>query len=241
MNKLSDQYLIELLQNYRIHTPKGLAQKLQTFYDLLITWNRKVNLTRLTGFEEFLYGHFLDSVMPFSYLPGTKGHRVLDVGTGPGFPGIPMKLVVPDLDLVLIDSEQKKIHFLEIVVSKMALEGVEVLHARGEQLGRLCPYREGFDYVVSRAVSSLNMMCELCLPFVKTHGYMIAWKTSKQLEEELDGADKAIQHLGGRIERVQGYALPDDKGDRKLVMIKKCEETPSQYPRTMKAMRNRPL
>jgi len=241
MNKLSDQYLIELLQNYRIHAPKGLAQKLQTFYDLLITWNRKVNLTRLTGFEDFLYGHFLDSVIPLSYLPGSKGHRILDVGTGPGFPGIPMKLVRPDLDLVLIDSEQKKINFLEVVVSKMALEGVEVVHTRGEQLGRSSPYREGFDYVVSRAVSSLNMMCELCLPFVKTYGYMIAWKTGKQIEEELGDAEKAIQRLGGCLEKIQGYALPDARGDRKLVMIKKSKETPSQYPRTMKAMRNRPL
>lgn len=197
---------------------------------LLKAWNQKMNLTAIVDDDGIAVKHFLDSVLPLAHITLPTGAKIADVGTGAGFPGVPLKIVRPDLSVTLIDSLQKRIRFLETVCHDLALQDVCCVHGRAEELGRDAGYREQFDVLVSRAVANLKVLCEYCLPFVRVGGMFVALK-AQEVEDELSAAKAMIGTLGGRIESVIEATLPQSDMVRKLVVISKVAPTPPQFPR----------
>ena len=202
------------------------------YYELLVEWNKVMNLTAITEINEVITKHFVDSL---SLIKATgdireKDYRIIDLGTGAGFPGIPLKIAFPDLKLTLMDSLNKRINFLNEVIHCLGLEEIEAIHGRAEDLGRDVEYREQFDYCVSRAVANLSTLSEYCMPFVKVGGYFIPYKSGK-IEEELGAAKHAIFLLGGKVEEVNTFLLPGTEAERSLVKIVKNESISKKYPR----------
>lgn len=197
------------------------------YMKLLLEWNEKMNLTAITEPEEVLTKHFIDSISITPYMKNAE--KVLDVGTGAGFPGIPLKIVLPQNDITLLDSLNKRIHFLEEVIKQLKLEKIEAIHGRAEEFCK-GNAREGYDIAMSRAVAKLNVLLEYMLPFVKIGGSCICMK-SLDIEEELEEARKAIEILGGTIEKIEEITLENTDITRKIVIIKKIKETPKKYPR----------
>ena len=204
------------------------AEQFFSYYELLIEKNKLMNLTAITEFQEVICKHFLDSLM-ICRLAEPKG-RLLDVGTGAGFPGIPLKIVYPQLEVVLLDSLNKRVNFLGEVIEKLGLENIMAIHGRAEDLAKKKEYREQFDFCVSRAVANLSSLSEYCLPFVKMGGYFIPYKSCK-IQEELKMGEKAIFLLGGEMMKKEDFELPDSDISRCLLQIKKVKNTPSNYPR----------
>ncbi len=204
-------------------------QQFTDYYELLIEKNKVMNLTAITDFKEVVGKHFIDSLLLIkAYRP--KEERILDLGTGAGFPGIPLKIVFPQIDMVLLDSLNKRLKFLEEVIDKLGLSKIITLHGRAEDAGRDIRYRESFDLCVSRAVAKLSLLSEYCVPFVKKDGYFISYK-SGEVEQELSEAKKAFQILGARLEKTEVFRLPGTEIERSLIMIKKERPTPKAYPR----------
>ena len=208
------------------------AARFLLYNDLLIETNRSLNLTAITEFEDVVVKHFLDSCMPLGDPEVFCGEPIslVDVGTGAGFPGLPLKIMRPEIRLTLIDSLRKRVDFLEDTVSQLELEEVQCIHARAEEAGRDPRLRESFDIAVSRAVARLSILSEYVLPFVKENGLFIAYK-SGEVEEELREAEKAIQILGGTVEKVSVFTLPGTDIQRSLIYIRKTAHTPEKYPR----------
>lgn len=217
----------------------AVLEKFRLYEEELRRWNQWINLTRLTGPEEVAVKHFLDSLTCLKVLPLAGGERVLDVGSGAGFPGLPLRLV-RNIRLVLLDSSRKKVEFLQHLCRSLGLADVEVLHGRAEDLGRREGYREAFDVVVARAVASLAVLAEYCLPFTACGGYFLAQKGPK-VREELAEATEAINLLGGRVVKMERVILPEGAGERSLVLIRKEKATPPQYPRKAGIPGKRPL
>ena len=208
------------------------AARFLLYNDLLIETNRSLNLTAITEFEDVVVKHFLDSCMPLGDPEVFCGEPIslVDVGTGAGFPGLPLKIMRPEIRLTLIDSLRKRVDFLEDTVSQLELEEVQCIHARAEEAGRDPRLRESFDIAVSRAVARLSILSEYVLPFVKENGLFIAYK-SGEVEEELREAEKAIQILGGTVKKVSVFTLPGTDIQRSLIYIRKTAHTPEKYPR----------
>lgn len=207
-----------------------LEEQQNQFYQymqLLLEWNEKMNLTAITEPQEILTKHFIDSISVVPYIK--EGDKILDIGTGAGFPGIPLKIVLPQNSFTLLDSLNKRIHFLQEVVEQLKLENMEAVHGRAEEFCKE-DRREGYHIVVSRAVAKLNVLLEYMLPFTKVGGKCICMK-ALEIEEELEDAKKAIEILGGTIEKVEEITLEDTDITRKLVIVKKIKETPKKYPR----------
>lgn len=200
------------------------------YYELLIKWNEVMNLTAITELDEVMRKHFVDSLALRRGLDVEEKERLIDVGTGAGFPGIPLKIVYPHLKVVLLDSLNKRVKFLDEVIEKLGLEGITAVHGRAEDLGRKAEYREQFDVCVSRAVANLASLSEYCIPFTKVGGYFIPYK-SGNIEEELRDGEKAVQVLGGMVEKTEKFTLPGSDIERSLVMIHKIKETGKKYPR----------
>lgn len=200
------------------------------FYELLLEWNKVMNLTTITQYEEVIYKHFLDSLSLIKVYDLEKPARILDLGTGAGFPGIPLKIVYPHLEIILLDSLNKRVKFLEEVILQLGLENIKAIHGRAEDLGNLKEYRESFDVCVSRAVSRLSSLSEYCIPFVKNRGKFIAYK-SGHIEEEVLEAEEAVRVLGGRMEKVDKFVLPGTNMERAFVIVNKYNTTPKIYPR----------
>lgn len=198
------------------------------YYELLISWNEKINLTAITAFDEVLSKHFLDSLSIIKIIDLNNQSSLIDIGTGAGFPGIPLKIMYPHLKTTLLDSLQKRILFLNTVIEQLHLDNIETIHGRAEDLAKPNQYREQYDVCVSRAVSNLSSLSELCLPFVKVGGYFIPYKSDKA-QEEMQNAKKAIEILGGEIDRVETFSIEDNT--RTLISIKKSISTPLKYPR----------
>lgn len=207
-----------------------LEEKFSIFYDMLIERNKVMNLTAITEFDEVIEKHFLDSIALGSFIDLTRPCKLIDLGTGAGFPGIPLKILFPQLDIVLVDSLNKRVKFLEEVILTLQLEKISAIHGRAEELAKKVEFREQFDYCVSRAVANLSTLCEYCLPFVKLGGKFCAYK-SKDVENEVENAKKAIYLLGGMLSNVHKFQLPDTDYERAFVVIEKREKTAKKYPR----------
>lgn len=197
---------------------------------LLVEWNEKMNLTALTAPEDISVKHFLDSILPLYHIDFGGCTSVADIGTGAGFPGIPIKIMLPDIKLTLVDSLNKRVGFLNTVCNEIGLEDTECIHARAEDLGKKADYREKFDAVLSRAVANMKVLCEYCLPFVKVGGMFVALKAENS-GAELDEARAMIGTLGGRVEKVISVPLPMSDMKRDLIVVRKMTETPAKFPR----------
>ncbi len=200
------------------------------YYEMLVEWNQVMNLTAITEYEEVMKKHFLDSITLIKAFDITKKVSVIDVGCGAGFPGLALKIAYPNLKVTLLDSLNKRIHFLDEVIAKLGLEGVETIHGRAEDFAKPGKLRECYDLAVSRAVANLSTLSEYCLPFVKTGGYFIPFKSEK-VQEEIKDAEKALSVLGGTLEGQVEFTLPDTDYYRNLVVIKKTKSTPAKFPR----------
>ncbi len=235
------EYVIETFHKDSIEISKEKAEKILLFFDLLEEWNKVMNLTAITSFEEAMQKHFVDSLMLYKVYQPEKGSKIIDIGTGAGFPGIPLKIMYPETRVVLVDSLNKRINFLNEVISKLALENVEALHARAEELARKEEYRETFDCCVSRAVANLTTLSEYCIPFVKKGGHFIAYKSIKA-EEECKEAEGAIKKLGGVVNKVMKFSVAGDETiERTFVDIKKLRNTDMKYPRAGGKPQSNPL
>ena len=210
---------------------------LMRYADLLVEKNKVMNLTAITEPADIATLHFLDSVAMLT-LADLKGKKMADVGTGAGFPGMPLKIVEPSLQLTLLDSLNKRIDFLKEVCADLGLNDVECVHGRAEEFA--ANHREGYDIVTSRAVANLQMLSELCLPLVKLGGYFLSMKAVDS-EEEVNAAKNAIKTLGGQIEKVVDYAIPGTDVQHRLIFIKKIKETPKKYPRAFAKIKKNPL
>ncbi|MFC6463594.1 16S rRNA (guanine(527)-N(7))-methyltransferase RsmG [Marinilactibacillus sp. GCM10026970] len=201
------------------------------YLELLQEWNEKINLTAITEQEEVYLKHFYDSLTAGLYVDFSKGvHSLCDVGSGAGFPSIPLKILYPELSITIVDSLKKRINFLEVVVDALNLTDVELLHDRAETFGQNKQYRATYDFVTARAVARMSVLAELCLPLVKKGGSFIAMKAA-HAPEELKDAEKAIATLGGKIKDDFAFELPREAGERHIIMIDKKKETPNKYPR----------
>lgn len=202
------------------------------YYELLIKWNEVMNLTAITEMNQVVTKHFIDSLSLIKIVDNlaSTGFSIIDIGTGAGFPGIPLKIAFPNIKITLLDSLNKRVRFLDEVIGKLNLEDIETVHGRAEDLGRDKKYRESFDLCVSRAVANLSTLIEYCLPFVKKDGLFISYKSGK-IEEELSQAKTALKILGGEIMNTITFQLPRADGERCLIKIKKVRNTPNKYPR----------
>ena len=296
------------LKKLNIDLSREQLQQFEDYYDLLIEWNKVMNLTAITEYEEVISKHFLDSlsiikffnvseetlvseerldlkekldsneISDLKYSLVTKeptdskevfvsretsaankvfasneasvsretlkkyffGKKIIDLGTGAGFPGIPLKIVFPECEMVLMDSLNKRVNFLDEVIRRLKLDNVKAIHGRAEEMGRKDEFREQYDYCVSRAVARLTTLSEYCIPFIKKQGYFISYK-SGNVDEELAEAEYAIKQLGAKCERKITFKLPDTDMERSLIVIKKHIETPKKYPRAGGKPSNSPL
>lgn len=210
-------------------TEKQIEQFLK-YYEMLVEWNEFMNLTAITEYDEVMKKHFIDSISLIKAYDVTKSVSVIDVGTGAGFPGLALKIAYPNLQVTLLDSLNKRIQFLNEVISKLELEGVETIHGRAEDFAKPGKLREKYDLCVSRAVANLTTLSEYCLPFVKKSGCFISYKSEKIVEESKE-AEKAIKILGGKIKNQVELYLPDSDIYRNLFVIEKVAATPKKYPR----------
>ncbi len=219
------------------------AGQFAAYAELLVQWNEKMNLTSITDFDEILEKHFLDSlaaaIRPVLPPDVWKGNLV-DVGTGAGFPGIPLKIYYPDLKVTLLDSLNKRVGFLDQVIRELGLKKITAVHGRAEDLAKDPRYREQFGLCVSRAVAALPVLAEYCLPFVRRGGFLVAYK-SGQVEEELTQGGKAVKVLGGSLQKTEKFVLPGTDISRSLVLIRKVENTPKKYPRKAGTPAKQPL
>lgn len=228
------------------HLRKGLAElglgddaapSLLRFGELLLEKNKVMNLTAITDPEDVASLHFLDSAALLT-LADFKGKTVVDVGTGAGFPGMPLKILEPSIRMTLLDSLGKRITFLQEVCDELGLQNVQCVHARAEEFA--AEHRQSFDFAVSRAVANLSVLCEFCLPLVKVGGYFLSMK-SVESDEELESAKKAIKTLGGQVERTADYQIPGTEVVHRVIFIKKIAETPKKYPRPFAKIKKNPL
>lgn len=231
MRKEFSSQLREELKWIDIELSEQQIDQFYQYYELLIQWNSMINLTAITEMKEVITKHFVDSlsIVKVKEDLNQKGYHLIDVGTGAGFPGIPLKIVYPDLKVTLLDSLNKRVKFLEDVINKLNLYDIQAIHGRAEDIGKNNVSRETFDICVSRAVANLSTLSEYCIPFVKVGGCFISYKSGK-LEEELIHGKGAIKKLGGMIEKIVTFQLPNSD-ERSLVMVKKETVTKKKYPR----------
>lgn len=218
------------LSDLNIHLTEKQVQQFLVYYEMLIEWNEVMNLTAITDYEDVMKKHFVDSVSLVKACDLSGNLSVIDIGTGAGFPGLALKIAFPDLNVILLDSLNKRILFLNEVIGKLGLQGIETVHGRAEDYAKQDRYRESFDLCVSRAVANLSTLSEYCLPFVKVDGFFVSYKSEKILEELLS-AEHAISLLGGKVEKQVEFTLPDSDIYRNLLVVKKMENTPFKYPR----------
>lgn len=220
-------------------TDKQLKQFLQ-YYEMLIEWNKVMNLTTITEYQDVVKKHFVDSLSLVNTCDLMSDLSLIDVGTGAGFPGLALKIAFPELKITLLDSLNKRIQFLNEVIEKLGLQNVDTVHGRAEDFAKPGKHRELYDLCVSRAVANLSTLLEYCLPFVKVGGIFVSYK-SERVSQELVFAENALLLLGGEVERQVEFILPNSNLYRNLVMIRKCHATPNKYPRKAGLPNRQPL
>lgn len=229
-----DVFLKEEIEKTGIQLDDVQVGKFLLYYEFLIEWNKVMNLTAITDYKEVVQKHFVDSLalikaIDIQYLQ-TGNKSVIDIGTGAGFPGIPLKIVFPKLKITLLDSLNKRIKFLNEVIEKLEMNDITAIHGRAEDYAKQKDYREQYDICVSRAVANLATLSEYCLPYVKKEGYFISYK-SEDIEKEIDDSRNAVNILGGKVEDIVRFNLPDTDIRRAIVKIKKENPTNKKYPR----------
>lgn len=217
------------LQKWNIEISDKQMAQFEMYYELLLEWNSFMNLTAITELQEVIDKHFVDSIAIGKYV-SLSHEKILDLGTGAGFPGIPIKILYPDTEIVLMDSLNKRVKFLNTVLEKLELNKVTAVHGRAEDMAHDSMYREKFGICTSRAVANLSTLSEYCIPFVKQNGFFISYKT-ENAKTEIKEAEKAVKILGGKLEKIEEYQLPYTDMERIMVFIKKCEKTKKMYPR----------
>lgn len=230
LEKYDTSQFIQDLKKLGVSLTDKQIEQFLIYYELLTEWNSFMNLTAITEYEDVLKKHFVDSVSLIQAVDVRKELTLIDVGTGAGFPGLALKIAYPELKVTLLDSLQKRIQFLDAVIEKLGLEGIETIHGRAEDFAKPQKLRESFDLCVSRAVANLSTLSEYCLPFVKVGGYFIPYKSEK-IAQEKEEAEKALELLGGKFERQVEFMLPSSDIYRNLFVIKKVKETPKKFPR----------
>lgn len=214
--------------------------KFMVYKDLIKVWNEKVNLTSITDDEEIVKKHFIDSIKIFTFQGAKDAEKIIDIGTGGGFPGIPMKIVCPSLEVVLLDSLNKRVKFLDVVIEKLSLDKISTIHGRAEDFAVNKEYREKFDIVVSRAVANMSVLSELCIPYVKLGSYFIALK-GPALDSELKDSYGPISKLGGSIYKIIPVKIEGSDLNHNLVVVNKVKTTPLKYPRKAGIIKKVPL
>lgn len=226
--------IIEMFKAADIAVTERQAEQFRILFEFMVEYNKNVNLTSITEFDDVVMKHFIDSVLPFTMLNIPEGASFIDVGTGAGFPSLPLLIYRPDLKATLCDSLGKRCTYLELALGKIGANA-EVIHARGEELGR--KRREKYDFATARAVAALPILTELCLPFVKVGGDFAALKS---VNEDIGAAENSVKQLGGKLGKSLDYKLPNGDG-RRLVIIKKISQTPTKYPRSYANITKKPL
>lgn len=230
MNEYNIDAFKKGLKELNLVLDKNQLDQFIKYYEILVEWNSFMNLTTITEFDEVILKHFLDSISIVKGVDFSKMHTVIDVGTGAGFPGIPLKIVYPHLRITLLDSLNKRIKFLNEVILSLNLEEIKTIHGRAEDYAKQLEYRESYDLCVSRAVANLSSLTEYCLPYVRKGGLFVPYK-SGTVEQEVKDAKKAIRVMGGDIKEIIHFQLLDTDMERSLVIIEKKKNTPGQYPR----------
>ncbi|UAL47449.1 16S rRNA (guanine(527)-N(7))-methyltransferase RsmG [Sutcliffiella horikoshii] len=237
MNK---EQFISLLEEKGISLSSQQLSQFDTYYKLLVEWNEKMNLTAITDEEEVYLKHFYDSITASFYVDLNQELSLCDVGAGAGFPSIPLKICFPNLKVTIVDSLNKRITFLQNLANELDLKNVHFVHDRAETFGKNADYREKFDLVTARAVARLSVLSELCLPLVKEGGMFVPMKAAAA-SEELEKGKKALQILGGKLEKVHSFSLPLEESERNILIIKKIKSTPKKYPRKPGTPNKQPL
>lgn len=230
LKKYDTAFFERTMSSFSFPLEKKQLCRFLTYYEILSEWNSFMNLTAITDFSEVVRKHFVDSLLLLKYLDFHGKMSLIDVGTGAGFPGIPLKIMLPDLRVTLLDSLKKRITFLEEVIERLELTGVEAIHGRAEDLAKPGQLRETYDFCVSRAVANLSTLSEYCIPFVKVGGIFISYKSEKVVQE-LEDAKKAITLLGGAVKEKADLVLPGSDEKRSLLLIEKRKKTPVKFPR----------
>lgn len=233
MTEKFELQLKKKLELINLELDQGKLEQFYLYYQMLIETNKVMNLTAITEEKEVITKHFVDSLSLVSVIPELAGGKVvsiIDVGTGAGFPGIPLKIAFPECSVVLLDSLNKRVKFLRQVIKQLDLQEIKGIHGRAEDLGRAGEYRESFDFCVSRAVANLSTLSEYCLPFVKVNGCFISYK-SGEFEEELAGSRGAIKKLSSSVDHVHSFSLAGSEIKRSFICIRKTSELNKKYPR----------
>lgn len=219
---------LELANKININLTENQIEKFYKYMELLLEWNKKINLTAITDEDEIILKHFIDSLTVLKYI--NENDKIIDVGTGAGFPGIPIAIMMPNVKITLLDSLNKRINFLNEVIRELDLKNIETIHSRSEDCGKDILFREKYDIALARAVANLSTLSEYLLPFIKIDGKMICMKGSN-LEEELKNAEYAIKELGGEFVLKDEFELPDSDIKRNIIIVEKVKYTPKIYPR----------
>lgn len=234
-----DRFAEELKKLGIVLTP-GQREQFERYYELLVERNKVMNLTGITDYDEVNLKHFTDSLTIVRLNDMSKIHSMIDVGTGAGFPGIPIKIVFPHIKTALLDSLNKRLKFLNEVIEELGLKEIETLHGRAEDYAKKQEYRDKFELCVSRAVANLSTLSEYCLPFVKNGGSFVSYKSGES-DEEIRQSETAVSILGGKIVKIDKFMLPDTDIGRSLVKINKVKNTPGKYPRKAGVPAKEPL
>ena len=231
--------LKEATADFKVKLNENQLNQLERYFELLVEWNEKINLTAITDTEGVAIKHFADSLTFFNYIDVPENASIIDVGTGAGFPGIVLKIARPDIKLTLLDSLNKRLKFLQVVIDELGLDA-ELIHSRAEDGGQDIDLRESFDFVVSRAVAQINVLSEYCIPYARLSGSFVALK-GPDADNEIQTSKRAIQALGGKLKNTYKFSLPNDGGERTIIEIEKISPTPDKYPRNSGKIKSQPL
>lgn len=232
--------MIQYADKFKINIDEEKLDKFKKYTALIKEWNEKINLTAITDEDDIIRKHFIDSISVLESNVIKNGMKIIDIGTGAGFPGIPLKIVLPDSNILLVDSLNKRVNFLNEVIRMLELHGIEAIHARAEEAAKKPEYRENFNIVVSRAVANMSVLSEYCIPFAKIGGYFIAMKGPSS-ENEIEESKHAISILGGKIKNVVETRMLQSDMNHRLVIVEKVKSTMNKYPRNYGQIEKKPL